>query len=227
MPFGGGRTLAVNVSGLIWDANLIVPAGNIITVDHIAETTGGHGIVTNQRLSPAAGITVAAGQTVLVDHIGETTGAHGIVTDNSLHPAAGVLVDHVGELTGAHNIVLDNIETGRQQGIGNSATGAVLANSFAGGTSAGVACVGFVIRRAGTYRCWVFNEIVYGGGQRVSVYKNAGLLFQSTAANAAQTNEDCGDRVVAAGDIIVAYSSAAVAGQLIIISLCNADGMWE
>jgi hypothetical protein len=226
MPFGGGRTLAVNVSGLIWDANLIVPAGNTITVDHISETTGGHGIVTNQRLAPAAGITVAAGQTVLVDHIGETTGAHGIVTDNSLHPAAGVLVDHVGELTGAHNIVLDNIETGRQQGIGNSATGAVLANSFAGGTSAGVACVGFVIRRAGTYRCWVFNEIVYAAGGRVSVYKNAGLLFQSTAANAAQTNEDCGDRVFAAGDIIVAYSSAAVAGQLIIISLCNADGMW-
>jgi len=34
---------ALNAGG--WDANLIVPAANLITVDHVNPTTAAHGIV--------------------------------------------------------------------------------------------------------------------------------------------------------------------------------------
>jgi hypothetical protein len=55
MPFGGGKTSTVNVSGLIWDIDLIVPAANRITVDHVDQTTIGHGVE--------------------IDNIGDTTSA--------------------------------------------------------------------------------------------------------------------------------------------------------
>jgi len=130
MPFGGGRTQTVNVSGLIWDANLIVPAGNIIQVDHIAETTGGHGIVHNMNcivdaaaglqsnhvteVTGGHGVTVAAGIVLNVDHIGEATGGHNIVVNSILEaPAVAIRTvqlnaDHIAEITGGHNIVLNN-----------------------------------------------------------------------------------------------------------------------
>jgi len=218
---------AINAAG--WDADLIVPAARLIQVDHIAETTPAHGIVTNQLLAPALGVTVPAGQILAadridVDHMRNLTPAHGIVITSG----DALRVDHISEATGGHNLVLDNTETGRQTGTGNSATGALLANSFGGSTgAAAVACCACIIKRAGTYRVWVYNEIVYGGGQLVNVFVNNALQFSSTAANAAQTNENCGDRVYAVGDIVVAFSSAAVAGQFIILSFRNADGMWE
>ncbi len=102
MPFGGGKTLTVNVSGLNWDADLTVPAAYKIKVDHVAETTGAHGIVTDQLLAPAAGVTVLGGQILKADHIAETTGAHGVVVDNVLG------ADHIAEKTGAHGVVVDH-----------------------------------------------------------------------------------------------------------------------
>jgi len=122
MPFGGGRTQAVNVSGLIWDANLIVPAGFLITVDHIAETTGAHGVYINNILRA-----IEAHH----DHIAEQTGAHGIVTDNNLYcagdvnvgAASALMVNHIWERSAGHNIVFDNNSeyTGMMIGVNSNA----------------------------------------------------------------------------------------------------------
>ena len=112
----------VTTTNLIFDSDLIVPAGRKITVDHIAETTGAHNVVMDNILAAAA--------TLKADHIAELTGAHDVVVDSHLRidsnwletdfiseriPGAGVSIapgvvyfDHVGEYTGAHGIVANH-----------------------------------------------------------------------------------------------------------------------
>jgi hypothetical protein len=108
-------TVSVLNAGI--DADLNLGAIYKLKTDHIAESTGAHGIVTDNLLAPAVGATLAAGQVLKTDHIAETTGAHGIVTDNLLAPAVGATLaagqvlktDHIAESTGAHGIVTDNL----------------------------------------------------------------------------------------------------------------------
>jgi len=40
MPFGGGKTSTVNVSGLNWDGDLIIPTGKKITSVDTSGTVG-------------------------------------------------------------------------------------------------------------------------------------------------------------------------------------------
>lgn len=85
MPFPWGSGGAPTVSRLTFDTDLVVPAAFKITVDHIGETTGGHGIVHDNK--------------VKVDHIAEATAAHKIVADSVLG------ADHIAEVTSGHGIM--------------------------------------------------------------------------------------------------------------------------
>jgi hypothetical protein len=222
----------VNVSGLIWDADLIVPAANRIRVDHITEATGAHGIVTDVLLRPALGVTLAGGQILSVDHVAQVTGGHNIVTDNYLFANAAVIidaasdlqVDHIRERSAGHNIILDNTETGRQQGTGNSATGAVLAGAYPVVGSDATYRNLIPIRRAGTYRLWISGH--WAGATTCRVFYGAVGAFANVdvSVNAARTEHDGGDIVLAANEFIAVNGGAS--GTLCDqVNLYNADGM--
>jgi hypothetical protein len=52
--YAPGAVLVSTLNATGWDANLVVPAGFLITTDHIAETTAAHGTVFNTDIDQAA-----------------------------------------------------------------------------------------------------------------------------------------------------------------------------
>jgi len=215
MPFGGGRTQAVNVSGLIWDANLIVPAGFLITVDHIAETTGAHGVYINNILRA-----IEAHH----DHILEQSGAHNVVIDHRVNMLLGatisvdpLYVDHISELTGGHNIVFNNNSeyTGMMIGVNSDAVNLADTTTyyFGIGTYTGLSTFALLNRiffaKAGAIRRADINwyESTAGTAENVSMYirlnDTTDTLIQTLGAAGNKTFTNAALNIaVAAGDFI-------------------------
>jgi len=56
------------ITRLIWDGNLIVPAGRTITVDEIDETTPSHGVFVDGVATPIANSYILSSAAILVAH---------------------------------------------------------------------------------------------------------------------------------------------------------------
>jgi hypothetical protein len=187
-------------------ASDIIDSGTLsvtnIAFDHGGEKTAAHGNVFDTVLKPAAGLINAAGQVIKSDHFDETTGSHSEVFD---HPIAGTLA-----------------------APGNSATGSVLVMTFGSiAPTLGAVILAIRIRRAGVYKHKVYNSVAFVGGGHVHIYKNGASQAETSANNAADTDQDIGDVTYAAGDLFYVMTSIAVpANQFLMVSFYNADGMW-
>jgi hypothetical protein len=80
----GAKDAAISYVTALAASTTAVALGVPLQVDHIAEKTGGHGIVFDN--------TIALPTTVLIDHIGEATGGHTVVFDNNITLSAKNIV---------------------------------------------------------------------------------------------------------------------------------------
>ena len=89
----------VTTSRLVFDADLIVPAGHKITVDHITETTAAGGVNVDVALIPSVSVTTPITNT---DHILPKIAGF-VDVSVPLH------VDHIAEKTGSNHVIMDSI----------------------------------------------------------------------------------------------------------------------